>query len=383
MAISKGKPKIKCLKCGLEYNVGDFYNSNSNVYKDINGKLPICKNCLTDIYNEMLDITNDIELAVKTSCMKTDVYYNQKIFIGANEQSKIKNSIVMKVYMQKINSLKQYDGLTYSDTIREEIATGKGLNINSTKEDEIKTKQYELVKKETEEKLNIQSQMFKNKDIFITDEDLNTQHEITTLLGYDPFIGYEALDRKFLYSELLPYLDEDTLEDQFKVSVIVQIVNNNNQVRKIDYMVNQLSSDLQALLDNKDEIAKLTDIKNKIVTANDKLSKENSISLKNRVDKKAGQSTLGAIMKKYRENGFGDAEEDFFDMLTCNAMRQCADISNKSICEQLNFDEKDVEDMFFQQRELIQKLQMAELEQKNKIRLLTDELEGLKRVDNS
>lgn len=49
-------------------------------------------------------------------------------------------------------------------------------------------------------------------------------------------------------------------------------------------------------------------------------------------------------------------------------MKLVADISNKSILEQLQFDENDINDMFFTQRQLIEQLnqKVLELEEENR-----------------
>ena len=62
-------------------------------------------------------------------------------------------------------------------------------------------------------------------------------------------------------------------------------------------------------------------------------------------------------MKEYRELGFKDAEQDYYDQCQAYGMKLVADISNKSILEQLQFDENDIHDMFFMQRQLVQELQ--------------------------
>ena len=73
-------------------------------------------------------------------------------------------------------------------------------------------------------------------------------------------------------------------------------------------------------------------------------------------------------MKNYRELGFEDAEQDYYDQKKANGMKLVADISNKSILEQLQFDENDINDMFFTQRQLIEQLnqKVLELEEENR-----------------
>jgi hypothetical protein len=217
-----------------------------------------------------------------------------------------------------------------------------------------------------------------NDNIEFTEDDEKAKKDVLRIMGYDPFSGYSKFDQKFLYSELLPYLDEDTMDDGFKLSQIIQIVNNNNQVRKIDLVINNIGSDTDALLSNHGNIKSLTEIKNKIVQNTDKIAKENSISVKNRSDGKSGKSTLGALMKDLRELDFEKAEQNYYTMKKAYGMKVSADISHKSILEILNFDTNDEHNLFKIQKELIENLQQKELDYKEEIRKLLIENKKIK-----
>jgi regulator of sirC expression with transglutaminase-like and TPR domain len=145
-------------------------------------------------------------------------------------------------------------------------------------------------------------------------------------------------------------------------------VNNNNQIRKIDLVIATMSSDAKTLIGNQGEIKSLSQTKKAIVDNTDKIAKENSISVKNRGDKKAGKSTLTYMMKQYRELGFDEAEQDYYDQNKAYGMKIVADISNKSILEQLQLDENDYTDMLKTQRELVQELQskIEDVEEENR-----------------
>jgi hypothetical protein len=261
---------------------------------------------------------------------------------------------------------------TFEDSIfvedKEEIKNDKAVENNIDKE----SKEDRMYEKTTFDDLETDNRL--------TENDIQMQKDVIRLLGYDPFAGYLSFDRKFLYGELLPYLDEDTLDDQYKISIVLQILNNNNQIRKIDLVINKLSSEEDSLLKNSAKIKDLTGIKTQIGQANDKLSKENAIAIKHRGDSKNNKSTLGSMMKDLRELGFEKAEQDYYDMLKSHGMKVSADISNKSIMEILHFDDNDFNNMFKMQREEIQKLQDSELDLKEQIRVLLKENNELKQT---
>ena len=330
---------IRCPMCGKGKTVKDFYRSNSPLYTNNQGVMAWCKECSINTYDTYYNILKDIKKSVLITCMKFDIPFSEGDYDGATKQFvNNQKSHIFKIYMTKINSLgAKNSGATGFDPkflfFRDD--NGKDIITNAL-ESEVKTLEY-----------NIQ----------LSDEDLQIKEDVTRLIGYDPFDGYSNFDRKFLYNELISYLDEDTLDDSFKLSQILQLVNNNNQVRKIDLVIATLSNDAKTLISNQGEIKSLTTTKKSIVESTDKIAKENSISVKNRGDKKAGKSTLTYMMKDYRELGFEDAEVDYYDQLKAVGMKHAADISNKSILEQLRFDENDLDNLIKDQRVLIQDLQ--------------------------
>lgn len=339
-----------CIGCGETKTSRYFYTSKSPKYDNdkFHKKPPYCKECIKDkVYQKATGLPDKQEFK---NCLRDifDMPFFNDLYLSVLDS---KNELIGE-YLKQLN-LGQYRGMTWKNGETDEEYISK-TNIDNLKINTI-----------------------------ITDEDLKIEKDVIRLLGYDPFDGYDKFDKKYLNGELLPYLDEQTLEDQFKVSVIIQIVNSNNQIRKIDLVINQLSSDMTSLISNSNDVKSLTQIKSQLNTSNDKLSKENSIALKHRADKKSGQSTIGAMMKQLRELDFEDAEHDYYDMQKAYGMKQAADISNKSICDILNFDEKDMDDMFKSQRDLIKDLQEEKNELVEKIRVLsTDNFELKQQIEN-
>ena len=86
-----------------------------------------------------------------------------------------------------------------------------------------------------------------------TDEERKNVDTVIEVIGYDPFAGYQSSDRRYLFGELVKYLDdEEVVDDNYKLSQIIQIVNNNNQIRQYDLLIAQLkpltdSKDIQVL----------------------------------------------------------------------------------------------------------------------------------------
>ena len=340
---------IRCPMCGGRKAFSNYYKSKSPLYANNNGYMVFCKKCVWDIYDTYYNIINDIRNSVYITCMKCDIPFSESDYDGMQKQL-VNNSEAhpMKIYMQKVNSLGSINSelIGFDPSYILSKGTSKEKILNAIEKD-VNHLAY---------------------TVNLTEEDLQVKEDVIKLMGYDPFYGYSDFDQKFLYNELLPYLDEDTLEDTFKTSQILQIVNNNNQIRKIDLVIANMSNDTKSLVTNQAEIKSLSQTKKSIVDNTDKIAKENSISVKNRGDKKAGKSTLTYIMKNLRELGFEDAEHDYYDHMKAIGMKRTADISNKSILEQLQFDENEYISMLKEQKEIIQTLQekLDDIEEENR-----------------
>jgi len=341
--------KIRCPMCGQKKAISMYYKSNSPLYANNYERSVFCKQCVWNTYDTYYNILKDIKNSVYITCMKFDVPFNENDYNGMKKQLVNDNSAhPMKIYMKNINSLGSINnGLTGFDP---KFLFEKGSNEN------------EIANSLTQEVKDLEY------NIQLSEPDKQVKNDVIKLIGYDPFSGYSNFDQKFLYNELIPYLTEDTLEDAYLLSQVIQIVNNNNQIRKIDLVIASLSNDTKSLISNQGEIKNLTTTKKSIVESSDKIAKENSISVKNRGDKKAGKSTLTYMMKNLREIGFEDAEHDYYDHMKAIGMKHTADISNKSILEQLQFDENDYISMVKEQREIMQRLQskLDDIEEENR-----------------
>lgn len=329
-------------KLNGDKNIAHFYKCShfkgTNIFNKKIGVYNICKDCL----NKMV-LKKDTNQVDENNFISTLKLLNRPFLKDIFDKCMKSKNATFGEYLKRIN-MKQYKELTYEDGDNEKSCIGNNV---------------------------------KTSEVIISEAD-KIDRDIRKLLGHNPFDNYDKDDKKFLDAELIPYLDEDTVDDQFKIGVLIQIVNTNNQIRKIDLVINQLSSDVESLIKNSNDIKNLTAIKTQLNQSNDKLSKENSIALKHRGDSKAGKSTLGGIMKDLRELGFEKAEQNYYTMKKAYGMKVSADISNKSIVEILNFDSNDEHNLFKTQKELIQKLQDKELDYKEEIRNLLIENKNVK-----
>lgn len=316
------------------------------------GKILICKECCKRLYQKYYTETQDPKLAMYYSCRKMDIAFINQVYETAWAESKSEWTGVLGFYMKNYSSLGTANGWNFSFDDSE--------NVEDTSKDVDEA--YEKI--ESVNKL--------------TKDEKQAKKDVILALDEDPFEYLPISDQKYLYKKLLEYFkDEDILEDSYKVSQIIQLVMNNNQIRIFSNELGRLNLNP---LDNMDKIKQLNNVIKDIVANNDKIAKENGISEKNKKNQSSGGNTLGALMKTMRSFNFEDAEQDYYDMKKAYGMQQAEMKSLQNIKEQIIFDDQDIDDMVAYQRELIRELQQTNMDKDEEIRRL---IEGDKNVNGT
>ena len=128
-----------CTSCGKDKKEGEFYVSNSFIYKNVN-KLPICKDCVVELYEKLHGVYKTDIKTIYKCCEMLDTCYERGIYDQAIKQySKGKNKDIISIYFQKANSLPQYRGKSFCDSDK--------LNEEESQSEFEASSDYELVKK--------------------------------------------------------------------------------------------------------------------------------------------------------------------------------------------------------------------------------------------
>ena len=336
------KIKVECSCCGKSRILGYFYKSNSRMNTN-RKKLTICKDCLLQICRELIEESKDMKVGIYRTCMYIDVPFFEIPFLSAidevcvQEESKIdiSDSIdsqvkVFQKYMKNINSLNQYDGLSFEN--------GEGINVKQ-----------EIGKMEDDKEVSKAN-----------DRDRQNEVDVIRILGYDPFETENKKDRKFLFNRLVDMLDDSTLGDNIKLMSVISIVKGFNQVEYIDQAIASFTKDITQLSKNNGGIKSLIDTKKNLMQTILKTCEDNGISSKHNTNKVKGAGTLSGMVKELGEMNLQGSEVNLFDIQTAEGMSQCADMSNSSIKKQLQFDENDYSEMVAWQRDELYKLQQRE-----------------------
>lgn len=125
----------RCTCCGFTTNsdIGKFPTVYSSLYKSNDYRLPICKNCIDKLYNDVYYPKYlDQAKAVRRICQIYDIYYNDEIL--STSIISARPTHLMTQYLQK-TQLQQYANKTYDTTLDEE-AKAENTIVDYTKLEE-------------------------------------------------------------------------------------------------------------------------------------------------------------------------------------------------------------------------------------------------------
>ena len=121
MSLDISTDRYVCYKCGKSYpkRKGYYHASYSQMSKGI-GFLPVCRNCVDEIYLEYLNRCNSARMAVRQLCRKLDLYWDDYIFELVAAKST--DRTVHNKYIQKLSSTPRCHGKSYDNSLLAEGA---------------------------------------------------------------------------------------------------------------------------------------------------------------------------------------------------------------------------------------------------------------------
>lgn len=349
----KEKVERRCTRCGKEKPEDEFYRSSSTLNRD-SKRMSVCKECAREIAFEFYTKDVNITHAIFCACRLLDIPFIICTDRGTNV---IQNSIdkfadydktspvyiqkIMGEYIRLINSLKQYNGFSFKDG-----ETSFPNENNDTKE------------------------VIEENEVKTSKLDCQNEEDVIRLLHYDPFENENKQDRKFLFNKMVDFLNEEILEDPFKVNSVIEIVKMYNQIEYLNNAISTFTKDTGLLVENTGAIRELVATKKNLNDTAMKLAEVNGISEKFNTKKSVGAGTLSGMMKKLNEIGLESAEVNLFDIRTSEGMQQVAEQNANAIMKRLMLDESDMADMLAESRRRLENLQNEKDEIEEELRLL-------------
>lgn len=359
------KGEKKCNYCKETKKMTDFYISKNPLHA-ADERVPICKDCVMKASLNEDGTINDLEFNKVLRDIQRPYYkdliesaiesFKREYSYIEEEKVKYYGKELLSIYFRCI-AMRQDRAKSYEDSEKDGFIH-QNNNMPKTARERIAQKYADINDnpdiEEAETKIRWSKVDKQNRDYVIE------------AIGYDPFLDYPEEDRRFLFNQMLPYLeDDDNIEDAYKLSQILQIVNNNKQIHVCDKKIANLDP-----LKDANDIKTLNAIKKDLVISNDKIAKENEISVKNRSNKDVGKSTLTYLMRDLRERDFDRAEADYYDQLRGEGTQWAISVSQKAILDHCLFDENDKKEVYETQLKLINDLYKEVDDKKEQIRQL-------------
>lgn len=129
--------EYQCSCCG-GISKTKFYKSYSALNK-YRGMQAICKDCLIEIYKDLVNKYKSEDKALYRLCMLLDVYYDEKMVVTCKEKAKESGKDLPLEYMPKL-SLKQYANKSFIDSDKMELNEKKIVENEDVKKEEKSTK---------------------------------------------------------------------------------------------------------------------------------------------------------------------------------------------------------------------------------------------------
>lgn len=106
--MAKKKEMKICSCCGENKVISEFYKSNSVMFKNDN-KLPICKSCMIEIYEDNFQYYRNEEKALYKTLFSLDIIYDIKLAKKCIIDTFNTDKNLLKHYMSKVNLLQNRD----------------------------------------------------------------------------------------------------------------------------------------------------------------------------------------------------------------------------------------------------------------------------------
>lgn len=296
----------------------------------------LCFECANELFSD-LRIRHGDKLALIIMCCYLDVYFSEELY------ESIKNNANFSLG----NFLKLINGNQYK---AKNAAT---FLLNAFRDNQ---------------NLRGTTEIERGKEVNWKASDIKNKNYVLSTVGYDCFEdeNYTDENRKFLFNTLADYLTDDVLEDPHKLQCVISMVKTTLQVEHIDKLIN---AEFATKKPDSGLINALTKVKKDLQANINQTADQNGISAKSSGKSSKGANALTTIMKEMAENGFEEIKVNIFNVKMSEAFKYIADISHKSLLDQLNWQSDDYARMVATQRETIQILEekQSRIEEENRL----------------
>ena len=208
----------------------------------------------------------------------------------------------------------------------------------------------------------------------LTEEDKQNRADIKKAFSYDPFETKPISQRPMLYRSLSQMIDPTLNNDLVRQRAAIEIVTNYEEIDRLDVAIAKLSLTPDDIVQNAKDLETLRKMKSDVNKNISMLCKDHGLSAKYANSKSRGAGTLSGIMRDMEESNYDDGKTNLYDIETSESMKQCSDISAKSIMSQLRLSDSDYAQMVEEQAVVVRKEIAARKQAEEALRLCKEYL---------
>lgn len=369
--------KYICSCCGNPKRIDEFYRSYSYVQSgqmDESSQLymGICKSCANKLFyfHYYHNCDKDLYQALERTCCDLNVYWDT----GLAEEARVYHESldgsvnVFAKYMMSLGKKTVYFGKTYWDSPTrvklvvevppkdmEELTGSQDSQYADTLEDII----------DTSNTTNQSNNSIMQAPIHWNAEEVKLRRKIITTLRYDPFGMYPEEDARKMYFDLDLMIDETMQEDLLKLKAAVEIVCSLHEIEKLRVQAIEMEkqgatqAEIKAVMARrKDELSQITNF-----------ARDNGFAERYATKKAKGAGTLTGIMNEMVEKEYEPSLSNYYNVKTCKAMQEAADMMFNSMWKQLNLTDSEAWGMVQKQTNKIRQLTKDNMDLTEKLRL--------------
>lgn len=232
--------KRACVVCEKEkYITRDFYVSHSIIWGKATGKLPVCKDCIIDLYDYyQKERRLGMRATIISICRKFDMFFSDDIYNASIEEAKKKSGVpIISIYISKLNLImsNKNDSKSFEDSELSELGASNFKSDLNEGMDLTTEQRNKLVK-------------FWGKDVFETEEDLIRLQDM-----YENFLKNYSNDYvkrelfKLLSIEYLRLEKTKNAKDRKEITGIIMTLTDKANISPKDTEQNKQEDDLKIL----------------------------------------------------------------------------------------------------------------------------------------
>lgn len=239
MAVASNKKA--CVVCGKEkFTNRDFYISHSRVWGKLDGKMPVCKECVIDLYDYyQKERRLGMRATIISICRKLDIYFSDELYNTTLEDAKKKTEVpVINLYIGKLNIAlgNSKDSKSFEDSELKELGESNFKTVNNDGMDITPEERAKLVR-------------FWGRDVFETEEDLlrlqDTYEDFLSSYPSDDYVKREYF--KMLAIEYLRLSKTKNAKDRKDITSVITTLTDKANLSPKDTEQNKQEDDYKLL----------------------------------------------------------------------------------------------------------------------------------------